>query len=124
IFFPPGQRREETGKTVFPAERPVLDFPIHCDEPLEGEDGTYVLYGSGGCTLYDAEKLAALGLFNEVYDPAYVEDLDLGFRGWLAGWPTVYSGGARVVHRHRATTSRYFTSAQLDTALESNYVRF
>ena len=57
-------------------QRPVLDFPLRCDEPFEGEDQTYVLYGSGGCTLYDARKLQALGGFCEVYEPAYVEDLD------------------------------------------------
>jgi GT2 family glycosyltransferase/glycosyltransferase involved in cell wall biosynthesis len=124
IFFPPGQRREETGKTVLPAPRPVLDFPIRCDEPLEGENESWVLYGSGGCTLYDAAKLEALGAFDEAYDPAYVEDLDLGVRAWLRGWPSVYAGNAQVLHQHRATTSRYFTPEQLDDAMESNYVRF
>jgi glycosyltransferase involved in cell wall biosynthesis len=124
IFFPEGQRREETGKTVLPAHRPVLDFPLRCDEPLEGEDQSYVLYGSGGCTLYDAAKLAALGGLDEVYEPAYVEDLDLGVRGWLAGWPSVLAAQARVLHKHRTTTSRYFTEEELDCALEENYVRF
>src|SRR5258708_373702 len=86
IFFPDGQRREETGKTVFVTRRGVEDFPIRCDEPLEGEDGSYVLYGSGGCTLYDAKKLAELGGFDAGFDPAYVEDLDLGGRAWQRGW--------------------------------------
>lgn len=124
IFFPEGQRREETGKTVFPDQRPVLDFPVRCEEPLEGEDQSYVLYGSGGCTLYDARKLTALSGFDEVYDPAYVEDLDLGVRAWTQGWPSVLAARARVLHKHRTTTSRYFTRGELDDALESNYVRF
>jgi O-antigen biosynthesis protein len=38
IFFPEGRRREETGKTVIPSKRGLTDFPIRCDEPLEGED--------------------------------------------------------------------------------------
>ena len=84
IFFPEGQRREETGKTVMPAARGLTDFPVRCDEPLEGEDLSYVLYGSGGCTLYDAAKLEELGGFDEVYEPAYVEDLDLGVRALAA----------------------------------------
>jgi GT2 family glycosyltransferase/glycosyltransferase involved in cell wall biosynthesis len=124
IFFPQGQRREETGKTVLPDQRPVLDFPLRCDDPLEGEDQSYVLYGSGGCTLYDAAKLTALGGFDEVYDPAYVEDLDLGVRAWLQEWPSVYAGHARVLHKHRTTTTRYFTPEQLDHALECNYATF
>lgn len=121
IFFPEGQRREETGKTVM---RAGADFPVRCDEPLDGEDLTWVLYGSGGCTLFDAAKLASLGGFDEVYEPAYVEDLDLGVRAWQRGWPTVYCRDARVLHLHRATTSRYFSADQLDDALEFNYVRF
>jgi GT2 family glycosyltransferase/glycosyltransferase involved in cell wall biosynthesis len=124
IFFPEGQRREETGKTVMPADRGITDFPLRCDEPMEDENLSYVLYGSGGCTLYDARKLEALGGFDEVYEPAYVEDLDLGVRAWQRGWPSVYCAGARVLHLHRATTSRYFTPEELHRALEYNYLRF
>jgi len=126
IFFPEGQRREETGKAVMPraADRKPDDFPVRCDLPFPGEDLSYVLYGSGGCSLYDARKLSALGGMDEVYQPAYVEDLDLGFRAWRQGWPSVFVAGARVEHRHRATTSRYFSPEYLDQVLELNYLRF
>lgn len=123
IFFPEGIRREETGKAVMSSTSPA-DFPVRCEAPIEGEDHSYVLYGSGGGSLYDTAKLRALGSVGELYEPAYVEDLDLGYRGWLAGWPTVFVAGAQVVHRHRATTSRFYTQAQLDTILEINYLRF
>ena len=121
--FPAGVRREETGKTVFAQTLPT-DFPVRCDEPLPGEDGTWVLYGSGGCSLYDAAKLRELGSVDEVYEPAYVEDLDLGYRAWQRGWPSVYVAGAVVEHRHRATTTRYYTEEQLSRILEINYLRF
>jgi GT2 family glycosyltransferase/glycosyltransferase involved in cell wall biosynthesis len=124
IFFPEGRRREETGKTALNPSPAAEEFPVRCDVPLEGEDHTYVLYGSGGCSLYDAAKLEALGGFDEAYVPAYVEDLDLGVRAWLRGWPSVYAAGARVLHQHRATTSRYFTPQELELALETNYARF
>jgi GT2 family glycosyltransferase/glycosyltransferase involved in cell wall biosynthesis len=124
IRFPEGQRREETGKTTWRADLAATDFPIRCAEPLEGEDQSYVLYGSGGCTMYDTAKLAQLGAFDARYEPAYVEDLDLGVRAWQRGWPSVYCAAARVLHRHRATTSRYFTSVELDQILERNFIRF
>ena len=124
IFFPEGQRREETGKTVWAGARATVDFPVRCEMPLDGEDLSYVLYGSGGCTLYAAAKLAAIGGFDPAYKTAYVEDLDIGVRAWQRGWPSVYCATARVLHRHRATTSRYFTPAQLDEILEANFVRF
>lgn len=123
ILFPPGVRREETGKAVMAQSQPE-DFPLRCDEPQPGEDQTFVLYGSGGCSLYDAEKLRALGCLDEGYRPAYVEDLDVGYRAWQRGWPTVYCAKAVVEHRHRATTSRYYTEAQLGAILEENYLKF
>ena len=123
IRFPEGVRREETGKAVMAQSHPD-DFPIRCDEPLPGEDLSYVLYGSGGCSLYDAARLHALGGVDQAYEPAYVEDLDIGYRAWQRGWPSVYVAGAVVEHRHRATTSRYYTDAQLERILEVNYLKF
>lgn len=124
IFFPEGQRRQETGKAAMLANPGPTDFPLTCLEPLPGEDLTWVLYGSGGCSLYDTARLRALGGLDEAYRPAYVEDLDLGYRGWLAGWPTVYVAGARVVHHHRSTTSRYFDEGTIRHMVELNYLRF
>ncbi|MBK9167224.1 MAG: glycosyltransferase [Bryobacterales bacterium] len=123
IFFPPGVRREETGKAVM-ARDAITDFPVRCDLPVEGENETYVLYGSGGCSLYDTARLRALGAVDETFAPAYCEDLDLGYRAWLRGWPSVFAAAARVEHRHRATTSRFFTQDDLDAILEINYLRF
>ena len=83
-----------------------------------------MLYGSGGCSLYDAALLRALGGIDSAYDPAYVEDLDIGYRAWQRGWATVYVAGARLEHRHRTTSSRYYSEEQLDEILEINYLKF
>ena len=123
IFFPAGVRREETGKAVWRRLNP-LDFPVRCDDPVPGEDLTWVLYGSGGCSLFDTVKLRALGGVNELYEPAYVEDMDFGFQAWKRGWPSVFCAHARVEHRHRATTSRFYTDRQLGVFTEVNYLRF
>ncbi len=123
IFFPPGQRREETGLCFWHGDAGD-EFPVYCAEPAQGEDGTLVLYGSGGCSMYATLKLRGLGGFDEAYRPAYVEDLDIGYRAWQKGWPTVFCAEARVEHRHRATTSRYFDAAYLDYLVERNYLRF
>jgi glycosyltransferase involved in cell wall biosynthesis/GT2 family glycosyltransferase len=124
IFFPEGVRREETGKALMWTRGHAIDFPVWCDVPVEGEDLSYVLYGSGGCSLYDTRKLRQVGCVGEVFTPAYVEDLDLGYRGWVRGWPSVFVAGARLVHHHRSTTKRYFTAAQIQTVVEINYLRF
>lgn len=123
IFFPPGIRREETGKAVWHQADP-LDFPVRCDDPLPGEDLTWVLYGSGGCSLFDTAMLCTLGGVSTLYDPAYVEDMDFGYRAWKRGWPTVFVANAKVEHRHRATTSRFYSPQDLDFFVERNYLRF
>lgn len=123
IFFPQNVRREETGKAMYHRNR-TGQFPLWCETPIAGEDGTWVLYGSGGCTLYDTAKLRALGGIGEQYTPAYVEDLDIGWRAWRQGWPTVFAAGARLLHLHRSTTSKYFSEQELEDALERNYLQF
>jgi len=123
IFFPQGARREETGKAVWRRES-ITDLPLRCDEPVAGEDLTWVLYGSGGCSLYDTARLRALGGMAELFEPAYVEDLDAGFRAWKRGWPSVFVSAARVEHRHRATTSRFFSGRELEFFVERNFLRF
>ncbi len=127
ILFPENVRREETGKAMYHRNK-TGQFPVWCETPIiakdGGEDGTWVLYGSGGCTLYDTLKLRALGGMGEQYTPAYVEDLDIGWRAWRRGWPTVFAAGARVLHLHRSTTSKYYTAEELAGALERNYARF
>ncbi len=126
IFFPEGVRREETGKAVrIPASRRTLDdFAVRCDLPIDGENHSYVLYGSGGCTLYDTAKMRALGGYTLDYQPAYVEDLDLGFRAWQRGWPTIFVASAKLIHFHRQTNKKVFDSALLDATVERNYLRF
>ncbi|MDZ4799297.1 MAG: glycosyltransferase [Bryobacteraceae bacterium] len=127
IFFPEGRRREETGKAVMrpPARhRTTTEFPVHCIEPIPGEDLTWVIYGSGGCSLYDTRKLRLLGGLGEVFAPAYVEDLDICVRAWQRGWSSVFVAGARTLHDHRTTTSRYYSEDELARVLERNYLRF
>jgi O-antigen biosynthesis protein len=126
IFLPEGAAREETGKAIMPPAiaRLAVDFPVRCDLPIPGEDLTYVLYGSGGCSLFDTSRLRQLEGLDTIYEPAYVEDLDLGVRAWQQGWPTVFVSQAEVLHWHRTTTRRYYSPEALDRILELNYLRF
>jgi glycosyltransferase involved in cell wall biosynthesis/GT2 family glycosyltransferase len=123
IFFPEGQRRQETGKAVWKQSAP-REFPLRCDVPCAGENLTPVLYGSGGCSLYDTAKLRQIGCLKESFRPAYVEDLDLGWRGWQQGWASVLVSTARVVHHHRSTTSKVFSPSTIEIAIELNYLRW
>ena len=66
-------------------------------------DWLYSMYLSGANAFVDREKLIALGGFDEIYSPFYVEDYDLSLRAWRVGWKCYYEHFA--VCRHKASTS-------------------
>lgn len=55
-----------------------------------------------GAALYRRAMLDDIGLFDEDFF-LYMEDVDLAFRGRLAGWACRYVPAAKVVHRHGGT---------------------
>jgi glycosyltransferase involved in cell wall biosynthesis/GT2 family glycosyltransferase len=124
VIAPQGQRPRETGKAAIAPRRRRLDFPLADEPALAGEDLSYVLYGSGASSLYSTAKLRALGGAGEVYQPFYGESLDLGYRAWQRGWPTVFVSGARVSEVHRSSTPSYHLEADRQRTIELNYLRF
>jgi GT2 family glycosyltransferase len=53
---------------------------------------------AGPALLVDREKFLALGGYDDLFLPGRIEDLDLGFRGWMAGWHGVYEPRAEAWH--------------------------
>ena len=70
--------------------------------PLE-DDWLYSMYLSGANALIDRKKLVALGGFDELFAPFYVEDFELSLRAWRLGWKCYYEHFA--VCRHQVSTS-------------------
>lgn len=89
------------------------EFYATCGQPFPRgrncpDDGSYdrpeEVFGASGCaTLYRAEMLRHVGVFDDRFF-AYYEDLDLSFRARLAGWTVRYAPAA-VVHHHVSATS-------------------
>lgn len=79
----------------------------HYLEPLDErliEDGSDLLFACGGSMLIRRDVFLDLGGFDPEYF-AFFEDVDLGWRLWLSGYKVRLAGGARVQHRHHATSS-------------------
>jgi GT2 family glycosyltransferase len=54
---------------------------------------------NGGCSLLiRADLFRAIGGFNELYAPAYMDDFDLGLAVWKRGYSCVYQPRSRLVH--------------------------
>jgi len=57
---------------------------------------------SAAAALYRKEMFNDIGLFDEDFF-LYLEDVDIAFRGQLAGWKCIYIPGAVVYHYHGGT---------------------
>jgi GT2 family glycosyltransferase len=90
-------------------------FPRGRDEDDQGQyDGAEqrVVFGaSGGASLYRADMLRQIGLFDERFF-AYYEDVDISFRAQLAGWKVRYEPAAVVLHHIGGTSRRANSTGQ------------
>jgi GT2 family glycosyltransferase/glycosyltransferase involved in cell wall biosynthesis len=121
LFQDAGRRREETGRTSARFRHGELEC-AHL--PIEhGGSLLPVFWLGGGSAAVSRSKFEQLGGFEELYSPFYVEDLDLSFRAWQRGWPTLLAPRSRVLHRHRGSTSR-LDPAYVETIVARNRLLF
>jgi GT2 family glycosyltransferase len=77
--------------------------------PLASRDdppaGSELLFACGGNMISRREPLLALGGFDDDYF-AYLEDVDFGWRTWMAGSRVTYEPRAVVRHKSSATSQR------------------
>lgn len=118
-FIDPNRPRWETGK-VHAEQRNGLVRLFHLDR--FDDDKTYpIFFAGGGASAYDREKFLALGGFDEaVYSPVYIEDVDLGYRAWKRGWPSLLAPKSRVHHKHRGTTRRLWSEGVIHSFFLKN----
>lgn len=72
------------------------------EEPAAGSE---ILFACGGNMISRRAPLLALGGFDDDYF-AYLEDVDFGWRSWLAGFRVLYEARAVVRHKSSATSQR------------------
>ena len=54
---------------------------------------------AGPVLAVDRSRFLAIGGYDSLYFPGRIEDLDLGFRGWMAGWRGYYVPESMAYHR-------------------------
>ena len=62
----------------------------------------------GACLFARAEAWRQTGGFDAGFSPLYVEDVDLAWRTWRAGWEVWQTPLARADHEHQAATDKVF----------------
>lgn len=84
----------------------------------------YTLFPIGGAFAVDRERFLSLQGFDDLFEPFYYEDTDLGFRAWRRGWQCVVVPEARVTHYHRGTISRSFSNFKVKAIRKRNRLFF
>ena len=123
IFFTdPARTREETGLTQGWWQDGSLRVRHRVDDAVD--DLFPCFYGGGGSCAFDRAKFLELGGFDELLEPFYLEDTDLGYMAWKRGWKVLYQPRSVVYHEHRGTIGKRFTEAQIQAVLKKNYILF
>lgn len=65
--------------------------------------GTPIFFGSGGCSFYRRERLLQLGGFDPIFSPFYIEDQDISYQAWKAGWRCIFDPEVTVYHETSST---------------------
>lgn len=118
-FIDPGKPRWETGKVHAEFEWGCVKL-FHLDR-FEEDLHYPIFFAGGGASAYDRSRFLELGGFDEaVFSPVYIEDVDLGYRAWRRGWPSVLAPASRVHHKHRGTTRRRWSEATIHSFFVKN----
>lgn len=105
-----GQRKETGLARVF-VKHGELRF-VHVDGgPGERQPA---LWAGGGSSAFDRRKHDAIGGFEALYVPCYVEDVSLSWQAWRRGWRCEYAHDSVVHHAHRGTSSKVFGREALE----------
>lgn len=118
----PARRREETGLTQGWWQDGGLRVSHQADAAVDRLFPCF--YGGGGSCAFDRVKFLALGGFDEILAPFYLEDTDLGYMAWKRSWKVLYQPASVVYHEHRGTIGKHFTPDYIQSVLQKNFLLF
>jgi GT2 family glycosyltransferase/glycosyltransferase involved in cell wall biosynthesis len=115
-------RREETGFVDwYVDDRGVHAY--HAPVPRGGFARPH-LCASGGAGLFRTALLRRYVRAARAYDPFYWEDVEWGVQARRDGFQVLHCPDARVRHRHRMTTSRFYAEPEIARIVERNRLLF
>ncbi len=120
----PAARREETGRTAAAFRRGLIDYShLDIEGPLPRRYYP-VFWAGGGSSAFHRRRFLSLGGFSSIYSPAYVEDTDLSYQAWKAGWEVLFAAESVVYHKHRSSTVRRFSRRGVQCLVQRNQLFF
>ena len=84
----------------------------------------YTLFPLGGAFAADRRRFISLQGFDDLFNPFYYEDTDLGFRAWRRGWHCIVVPSSSVTHFHEGTIARSFKKFKVRAIRKRNRLFF
>lgn len=122
IFFKdPAKRREESGRTRGELRGGWLQL-AHVLPSRDERELDYVptFWAGGGSSAFDRATYRAIGGFDGLYDPFYMEDVGLSYEAWKRGYDVLFTARASVLHEHRGTSRKAFGDDFVDAMIRRN----
>jgi GT2 family glycosyltransferase len=80
----------------------------------------YTLFPPGAAFAVDRTRFIELQGFDDLFNPFYYEDTDLGFRAWRRNWKCIVVPASRVTHHHSGTIARSFKKFKISAIRKRN----
>lgn len=95
---------------------------LETDQKLEAH---HTLWVSGGSGIFRKEVMRELGGMDTLYNPFYVEDLDLGYRAWKRGYINIWEPESHVEHyQEKGVIETNFSRSTVTSTAERNQLIF
>lgn len=78
------------------------------------------LFLSGANALVNREKIQSIGGFNELFNPFYFEDAELGLRTWRMGWKNIFEPRAICFHEVSSTIKSHHKKQKIKITARRN----
>jgi GT2 family glycosyltransferase len=91
---------EETGNTHARFNGFEIEWRQESLSSATGNSESPVFWLHRGLFAVDRRKYLWLGGLDSLYDPMYLEDVDLSYRAWKTGWKCLVAVDSRVLHNH------------------------
>lgn len=111
-------QRVETGRTRFFYKRGVFrqeQVAWRADVAVEP-----AMWAGGGSSAFDRAKYDAIGGFEDLYEPCYMEDVSLSYQAWKRGWRVELAPDSVVHHVHRGTSEKVFGRRDVERLNQRN----
>lgn len=82
------------------------------------------MWATGGSMMVRKSYWQAIGGMDNLYRPAYYEDIDLSYRAWKHGWLVLFEPKAFVKHEHESTNASVFGIEGVDVMSYKNLFLF